>query len=126
MKTELNLQNKVLEIKPIKDALDKRECEEFETALQHNLCVYKKLKCGVGFEEHLKHVKGPSSRLLFEFCPGTHGLFEELGRHAMGGGSQECRNCEACKESVEHVLFECALYDSQRQNFLDYTSGKSL
>ena len=26
----------------------------------------------------------------------------------------------ACKESVEHVLFECASYDSQRQNFLDH------
>ena len=36
------------------------------------------------------------------------------------GGSQECPNCGACMESVEHVLFECASYDSQRQNFLDY------
>ena len=24
-----------------------------------------------------------------------------------------------CKEAVEHVHFECASYDSQRQNFLD-------
>ena len=36
------------------------------------------------------------------------------------GGSQECPNCGACKESVEHVLFERVSYDSQRQNFLDY------
>ena len=35
-------------------------------------------------------------------------------------GSQECPNCGACKESVEHVLLECASYDSQRQNFSDY------
>ena len=49
------------------------------------LCVYKELKHGVGFEDYLKHVKGPSSRLLFKFCSGTHGLFEELGRHAKGG-----------------------------------------
>ena len=34
-----------------------------------------------------------------------------------GVGSQECPNCGACKESVEHVLFECASYDSQRPNF---------
>ena len=33
------------------------------------------------------------------------------------GGSQECPNCGACKESVEHVLSECASYDSQRQLF---------
>ena len=26
-------------------------------------------------------------------------------------------NCRACRESVEHVLFECALYDSQRLIF---------
>ena len=50
---------------------------------------------------------------------GTHGLFEELGRHAKRGGSQERPNCGACKESVEHILFECVSYDSQRQNFLD-------
>ena len=27
---------------------------------------------------------------------------------------------EASKESVEHVVFECASYDSQRQKFFDY------
>ena len=35
-------------------------------------------------------------------------------------GSQECPNCGGCKELVEHVLFECASYDSQRLDFLDY------
>ena len=44
----------------------------------------------------------------------------ELGRHVKGGGSQECPNCGACKKFVEHVLFECASYNSQRQNILDY------
>ena len=39
---------------------------------------------------------------------------------AKRGGSQEYPNCGACKESVEHVLFECASYDSQKQNFFDY------
>ena len=37
-----------------------------------------------------------------------------------GGESQECPNCEACKQFGEHVLFECAWYDFQRQNFFDY------
>ena len=39
------------------------------------------------------------------------------------GGSQECPNCEACKESVEHTLcsvYMCSLYGSQLQNFLPY------
>ena len=48
--------------------------------------------------------EGAPSRLFFLFHLGTHGLFEELGRHAMGYGSQAHPNCEACKESAEHVL----------------------
>ena len=43
-----------------------------------------------------------------------------MGRHTKRDGSQECPNCGASKESVEHVLFECASYDSQRQIFWDY------
>ena len=122
LKKELNLQDKVLEIKQVKEALVKRECEEFEMALKHKskLRVYKELKRGVGCEEYLKYVQGPPSRLFFKFRSGTHGLFEELGRHAKRDGSQECPNCGACKESVEHVLFECASYDSQRQKFFVY------
>ena len=52
LKKELNLQDKVLKTKLIKEALDKRECEEFEMALQHKLkwCVYKELKRRVGLE----------------------------------------------------------------------------
>ena len=78
-----------MEIKLIKEALDKREYEEVEMALQYKskLCVYKELKCGVGFGEYLKCVKGPSFRLLFKFRSGTHELLEELGRHAKGGGA---------------------------------------
>ena len=44
----------------------------------------------------------------------------ELDWHDKGGGSQESPNCGACKESVEHVVFECSSYDSQRLHFLEY------
>ena len=79
--------------------------------------VYRELKHGFWFEEYLNHVKGPSSRLLFKFHSGTHRLFEELGRHTNTGGSQECPNCGASKQSVQHDFLECASYDSQRQKF---------
>ena len=46
--------------------------------------------------------------------------FEELGRHANKGGSQVCPNCVALEESVEHNLFDCVSYDSQRQKFLEF------
>ena len=39
----------------------------------------------------------------------------------VGVGHRKCPKCWACKESVEHVLFECASYDPcQRQNFSEY------
>ena len=49
-------------------------------ASQHKskLGVYRKLKWEIGIKECLK------------FHSGTHGLFEELGRHDKEGGSQEC------------------------------------
>ena len=105
-KKEVDLQDRVLGIKLIKKALDKRGCEEFEMALEHKtkLRVYRELKWEIGFEEYSEYVKVPPSRVFLKFCSGTHGLFEELGRHADRGGLQECSNCGACKESVEHVL----------------------
>ena len=75
---------------------------------------------GGWFEEYFEYTNGAPSRLIFKFFSGTHGLSEELGRHTKRGVSQECPNCGACKESVEGVPFECASFDSQRRNFLDY------
>ena len=50
----LNLQDKILEIKQIKEALNKKEFEKLEMALQHKskLCVYNGLKWVVGLEEY--------------------------------------------------------------------------
>ena len=122
LKKELDLQARKVNAKEIRKAIEARELKEFELALQHKskLHFYRDLKTEVGFEEYLKYVKGADARLFFKFRSGTHGLFEELGRHVGRGGSQECPNCGALKESVEHVLFECVSYDSQRQNFFEY------
>ena len=49
------------------------------------LHIYKEMKCGVWFREYLIRLKGPFSR-FFRFYLGTHGLFEEVGTHAMGIG----------------------------------------
>ena len=102
-----------------KKALDERECEDFEMALEHKskLWVYRWLKQEIGFNENLEHVNRAPWKLSLYFHSSTHGLFEELGRHVKRVGSQECPNCEVCKELVDCVLFECALYESQRQIF---------
>ena len=53
--------------------------------------------------------------MFLKFHSGTHGLFEKLGRHDRGwSGFQECLNCGACKEYVEHGLIEWASHDSQK------------
>ena len=49
-----------------------------------------------------------SATTVFKLRSGTQGLFEELGRHDKGDGSQKCPNCTGCEESVRHFLFECA------------------
>ena len=95
VKKELGLQDQDLDIKKIMKALHKRECKVFEIALQHKskLRVHKELKSEILFEEYLEYVEGATSRLFLKFRSGTHGLFEELGRHDKGGGSHECPNC---------------------------------
>ena len=67
-KKEFGLQDQVLDIKLIKKALDKRECEEFEMALQHKskLRVYRELKHEIGFVKYLEYVKKAPSRLFFK------------------------------------------------------------
>ena len=64
----LDLQDKDLAVKLIREAIDKGgECWQFETALQHTcrskLRVYRELKGEI--EEYLKYVKGAPSRLFF-------------------------------------------------------------
>ena len=118
LKKEMGLEGKVLDVKLTKKSLDKRECEELEMALQHKskLHIYRELKWQFGFEKYLEYVKGT---LLdcFNILFGYPWAVEELHRHANNrGGPQECPNCGACKELVEHVLVEYASYNSQRQS----------
>ena len=74
---------------------------------------------------YLTNVKGADSRLFLKFRSGTHRLFEELGWHVGRDWSQECPICGAIKESIKHVLFKCASYDSQRQKIFAYLSSFS-
>ena len=55
--------------------------------------------------------------MVLKFRSGTHGLFEELGRHSNGGGSQVYLNCGTCKQLIKYVLFKGASYDSQMLSF---------
>ena len=66
LKKELDLQDKVLDVRIIKEALIKREYDEFQMAMQHKskLYIYQELKHEIQFEEYLEYVKGVASRLF--------------------------------------------------------------
>ena len=73
LKKELDLQDKALNVKLLRKALDRREHEEFKVVLQHKskLHLYRKLKWEKGPEEYLEFVKGALPDYL-KFCSGTH------------------------------------------------------
>ena len=48
---------------------------------------------------------------------------EELGRHRDKENDQSCKICGSECESVEHFIWECALYDKQRTDFLQSLKG---
>ena len=69
--------------------------------------------------DHEIKSRGPQLYRL-AMCGHVKSLNSDIVTPDKEGGSQECPNCGACKESVEHVLFECASYDSQRLDFFNY------
>ena len=107
LNNDLNLPDKVLDVKLILKTLDQGEFEEFEMAPQHKskvcTCIFRVCKWEVGFKEYLEYLK-VAPTLVLKFHLGTLGLFEELGRRASRDESQECPNCVTCKESVECIL----------------------
>ena len=66
-----------MEVKLIKEALDKQEHEEFELALQHKtmLRFFRELEREGGNEEYLKYLNQASARLFLKFHSGAHGFF---------------------------------------------------
>ena len=55
---------------------------------------------------------------MFKFRSGTHGLNEELGRHREREGRKECLLCNHECESISHVLWDCPVYHTLRNNFM--------
>ena len=56
---------------------------------------------------------------MFKFRSGTHGLNKELGRHrGREGRKKECLLWDDECESVSHVLWDCAVYNTLRNDFM--------
>ena len=65
--------------------------------------MYKSFAKEADFKTYLHGVSDAGTRLLFKLRSGTHGLYEELGRHRGRNGRTECILCEDECESVVYV-----------------------
>ena len=63
------------------------------------------------------HEARDESSLMFKFRSGTHRLNEELGRHRGRERRKECLLCDDECESISHVLWDCSVYSTLRNNF---------
>ena len=82
------------------------------------LSLYRTFCKAVEFKVYLHRECDTGSRLMFKFRSGTHGLNEELGRHRGREGRKECLLCPDECESVSHVLWDCLVYNTLRNDFL--------
>ena len=89
---------------------------------KNKLRVYRELKEVFECKKYLYGVPDMGSKLLFRFRSGTHGLNEELGRHITRNISKACVFCNCDCRSVEHVLWECPAYSSNRSVIINSLS----
>ena len=102
------------------ESIDERESRKFKEGLDSKvkLSLYRTFCKAVEFKAYLHGECDTASRLMFKFRSGTHGLNEELGRHRGREGKKECLLCDDECESVSHVLWDCLVYNTLRNDFL--------
>ena len=102
------------------ESIDERESRKFKEGLDSKvkLSLYRTFCKAVEFKAYLHGECDAGSRLMFKFRSGTHGLNEELGRHRGREGRKECLLCDDECESVSHVLWDCPVYNTLRNDFL--------
>ena len=102
------------------ESIDERESRKFKEGLDSKvkLSLYRTFCKAVEFKAYLHGECDAGSRLMFKFRSGTHDLNEELGRHRGREGRKECLFCDDECESVGHVLWDCPVYNTLRNDFL--------
>ena len=80
--------------------------------------LYRTFCKAVEFKAYLHGTCDAGFRLMFKFRSGTHGLNEDLGRQRGREGRKECLLCDDECESVSHVLWDCLVYNTLRNDFM--------
>ena len=103
------------------ESIDDQESRKFKEELDSSkvkLSLYRTFCKAVEFKAYLHGACDAGSRLMFKFRSGTHGLNGELGRHRGRQGRKECLLCDDECESVSHVLWDCPVYNTLRNDFM--------
>ena len=102
------------------ESIDERESRKFKEGLDSKvkLSLYRTFCKAVEFKAYLHGECDAGSMLMFKFRSGTHGLNEELGRRRGREGRRECLLCDDECESVSHVLWDCPVYNTLRNDFM--------
>ena len=105
----------------VDEALRYREYKEFNDGLNGKvkLSLYKSFCKEIEFKNYLQGVGDPGTRLMFKFRSGTNGLNKEFGRHWGKKDDRQCKLCGDECESVVHVLWECPVYDTISNTFIE-------
>ena len=100
------------------ESIDERESRKFKEVLDSKvkLSLYRTFCKAVEFKAYLHGECDTGSTLMFKFRSGTHGLNEELSRGRER--RKECLLCDDEYESVSHVLWDCPVYNTLRNDFL--------
>ena len=103
----------------LSDSFHQNSFENIKTE-SSKLRTYGIFKKDIGFEKYLSEVKNISVRTqVTKFRLSNHRLMIEVGRHK--GTPKEERFCPFCPHKIEnelHFLFECPLYNYQRDYLL--------
>ena len=125
--TSLQIEKEEVQQRSFKEFINKldelfrgKEYEQFMqgVSMKRKLALYKEFGENIEFKSYLHGIGDAGTRLLFKLRSGTNGLMEELGRHRDMENDQSCKICGSECESVEHFIWECALYEKQRKDFL--------
>ena len=103
------------------ESIDERESRKFKEGLDSKvkLSLYRTFCKAVELKAYLHGACDAGSRLLmFKFRSGTHGLNKELGRHRRKEVRKECLLCDDECDSVSHVLWNCPVYNTLRNDFM--------
>ena len=102
------------------ESIDERESRKLNDELDSKvkLSLYRTFCKAVQLKVYLHGACDAGSRLMFKFRLGTHGVNKELGRRRGRERGKECLLCDDECESVIHVLWDCRVYNTLRNDFM--------